>query len=59
MGWTIQDISPMELVNEGFLAKPDITQIRINYPDSPALTAAYIYCGEYLNGNDKIVDGNS
>ena len=57
MGWTIQDISPMELVNEGFLAKPDITQIRINYPDSPALTSAYIYCGEYLNGNDKIVDG--
>lgn len=57
MGWTIQDISPMELVDEGFLAKPDITQIRINYKDSPQLTRAYIICGEYLNGNDKIVDG--
>lgn len=57
MGWTIQDISPMELVDEGFLAKPDITQIRINYKDSPQLTQAYITCGEYLNGNDKIIDG--
>ena len=57
MGWTIQDISPMELVDGGFLAKPDITQIRINYPDSAALTDAYIRCGEYLNANDKVVDG--
>jgi superfamily II DNA or RNA helicase len=57
MGWTIQDISPMELVDGGFLAKPDITQIRINYPESKALTEVYIRCGEYLNANDKIVDG--
>ena len=57
MGWTIQDISPMELVDGGFLAKPDITQIRINYPDSPQLTDAYIKCAEYLNANDKLVDG--
>ena len=57
MGWTIQDISPMELVDEGFLAKPDITQIRIKYPECDALTRAYITCGEYLNSNDKIVDG--
>ena len=57
MGWTIQDISPMELVDEGFLAKPDITQIRIKYPECNALTKAYIECGEYLNSNDKIVDG--
>ena len=57
MGWTVQDISPMELVDGGFLAKPDITQIRINYPDSPQLSDAYIKCAEYLNANDKIVDG--
>lgn len=57
MGWTIQDISAMELVDEGFLAKPDITQIRIKYDDSKPLTAAYIKCGEYLNSNDKVVDG--
>ena len=57
MGWTIQDISPMELVDGGFLAKPDITQIRINYPDSPQLSDAYIKCAEYLNANDKLVDG--
>ena len=57
MGWTIQDISAMELVDEGFLAKPDITQIRIKYDESKQLTAAYIKCGEYLNSNDKVVDG--
>lgn len=57
MGPTIQDISPMELVDGGFLAKPDITQIRIEYPDSQQLTDMYIRCAEYLNSNDKIVDG--
>ena len=57
MGWTIQDISPMELVDEGFLAKPDITQIRIQYDPSPTLTDMYIRCAEYLNSVDKIVDG--
>ena len=57
MGWTIQDISAMELVDEGFLAKPDITQIRIKYDESKPLAAAYIKCGEYLNSNDKVVDG--
>ena len=57
MGWTIQDISAMELVDEGFLAKPDITQIRIKYPECDALTQAYIKCAEYLCSNDKVVDG--
>ena len=57
MGPTCQDISPMELVEGGFLAKPDITQIRIEYPDNETLRDMYINCGEYLNGNDKIVDG--
>jgi superfamily II DNA or RNA helicase len=57
MGWTIQDISAMELVDEGFLAKPDITQIRIKYPECNALTQAYIKCAEYLCSNDKVVDG--
>jgi superfamily II DNA or RNA helicase len=57
MGWTIQDISAMELVDEGFLAKPDITQIRIKYPECDALTQAYIKCAEYLCSNDKVVNG--
>lgn len=57
MGWTIQDISAMELVDEGFLAKPDITQIRIKYPECETLTQAYIKCAEYLCSNDKVVDG--
>ena len=57
MGPTIQDISPMELVDGGFLAKPNITQIRIEYPDNEELTAEYIKCGEYLNSSYKLVDG--
>jgi superfamily II DNA or RNA helicase len=57
MGWTIQDISAMELVDEGFLAKPDITQIRIKYPECDALTQACIKCAEYLCSNDKVIDG--
>ena len=57
MGPTIQDISPMELVDGGFLAKPNITQIRIEYPDNAELTNEYIKCGEYLNSSYKLVDG--
>jgi superfamily II DNA or RNA helicase len=57
MGWTIQDISAMALVDEGFLAKPDITQIRIKYPECDALTQACIKCAEYLCSNDKVIDG--
>lgn len=57
MGSTIQDIRTHELQNEGHLANINITQIRINYPESEALTAAYIRCGEYLNSPDKLVDG--
>jgi superfamily II DNA or RNA helicase len=47
----------MELVDEGFLAKPDITQIRIKYPECDALTQACIKCAEYLCSNDKVIDG--
>lgn len=57
MGPTIQDISPMELVDGGFLAKPNITQIRIEYPDNQALIDEYIKCGEYLNSSYKMEDG--
>lgn len=57
MGPTIQDVRTHELQEDGFLADIDITQIRINYEDNQSLTNAYIYCGEYLNSNDNIVDG--
>lgn len=56
MGPTVQDLSPLELVDGGVLAKPNITQIRINY-DWKELLDDYIKCGEYLNGNYKLVDG--
>lgn len=52
LGPCIQDISTMELVNEGFLAKPIICQIRIHHDDNDALTQKYIKYGEYICGND-------
>lgn len=56
MGPTIQDLTPLELVEGGVLAKPNITQIRIEYDWKDVLND-YIECGEYLNSNYKVVDG--
>lgn len=49
LGPCIQDISTMELVNAGYLAKPILHQIRISYNND--LTDAYIRYGEYLCAN--------
>lgn len=58
MGPTIQDLTSAELIGGGFLAEPLITQYRITYPDScEQLKDQYVRCGEYLCGNDKLVDG--
>lgn len=57
MGPTIQDLTSAELIDEGFLARPIITQYRIEYPLDDDLVKQYIECGEYLNSNYKIVDG--
>lgn len=48
LGPCIQDISSRELIDAGFLAEPDITQIRIRYRDDNDLTSKYIRYGEYL-----------
>lgn len=57
LGPKIQDIHSAELVDEGFLASVDVTQVKINYPDNDALIDMYIKCAEYLCGNDKKIDG--
>ena len=57
MGPTIQQLKTAELVDEGYLAKPVITQVRITHQESPELTQQYIRFGEYLVGNDKKIDG--
>ena len=57
MGPQIQDLTTMELVKEGFLVPPDITQIRLKYPFDKELTQQIIKCGEYLCSNTKVVDG--
>ena len=54
IGPMIQDISSKELVDEGFLAKPEVIQVRIKYDWSPELQKAYIKCGEYLCSNDVV-----
>ena len=56
MGPQIQDLTTMELVKEGFLVPPDITQIRLKY-DWRETVGDIIKCGEYLNGNTKMKDG--
>lgn len=53
MGPKIQDVTTMELVDRGFLAKPIINQIRIEHTDNEELTDLYIKCGEYLNSSYK------
>lgn len=46
LGPCIQKIETMDLVKAGYLAKPVITQVRINYNED--LTDKYIKYGEYL-----------
>lgn len=55
LGPCIQKIETMDLVNAGYLAKPIITQIRINYPED--LTDEYIKYGEYLCSNYVLENG--
>lgn len=57
MGPKIQNVTTMELVDRGFLAKPIINQIRIEYTEDEDLLNNYIKCGEYLNSSYKEVDG--
>lgn len=51
LGPTIQDVSTKELVDNGFLAKPVITQVYLSYKDDQKLTSEYIRYGEYLCSN--------
>ena len=51
LGPIIQIIKSDELVNEGFLAKVNITQCYIDYPLTDSLVSSYIENGEYLVGN--------
>jgi superfamily II DNA or RNA helicase len=53
MGPQIQDLRTMELVKEGFLVPPDITQIRLSY-SWREVEKDIIKCGEYLCSSHKI-----
>ena len=57
MGPKIQNVTTMELVDRGFLAKPIINQIRIEYENNEDLLDTYIKCGEYLNSSYIEEDG--
>ena len=52
MGPQIQDLRTMELVKEGFLVPPDITQIRLGYSWNE-VEKDIIKCGEYLCSSYK------
>jgi len=52
MGPQIQDLRTMELVKEGFLVPPDITQIRLSY-SWKEVEKDIIKCGEYLCSSYK------
>ena len=52
MGPQIQDLRTMELVKEGFLVPPNITQIRLGY-SWKEVESNIIKCGEYLCSNSK------
>lgn len=55
MGPKIQEIKTIELVEKGYLARPEITQIQIPHPMTDELMDTYIRCGEYLCSVDKKV----
>lgn len=51
MGGKIQDVTPRELIDGGFISDIYITQYRLQYPTldkSKSLRNTYIRCGEYL-----------
>lgn len=56
LGPKIQEISARELIDEGYLADPVITQYRLVYNQSD-LTDIIIKCGEYLLSSYKKVGG--
>lgn len=51
LGPVIQDIRSAELVDDGYLANVEVTQLKLEYPDNEHLLNAYIKFGEYLVGN--------
>lgn len=55
LGPCIQKIETMDLVEAGYLAKPVITQVRIQYNED--LTDEYIKYGEYLCSNFILENG--
>lgn len=57
VGPVIQNISTTELVNDGYLAKPIITQLHIHYKES--LIDNYIKYAEYLCSNFEIDSNGS
>lgn len=47
LGAQIQTIKPKQLMDAGFISKVNITQIRLNYADTPERRKIFIKCAEY------------
>ena len=58
LGPCIQDISSKELQDEGYIAKADIKQIKIEYQMDSELKKQYIQCAEYLVSNYVLDNGD-
>ena len=47
LGATIQQIKPKYLMDEGYISKVNITQIRLNYKDIDKQIKSFVKCAEY------------
>lgn len=47
LGATIQQIKPKYLMDEGYISKVNITQVRLNYKDLNKQITSFIKCAEY------------
>lgn len=55
LGAKIQEISPRELMDEGYISDIEINQYRINYKNISYQKKLFIKCAEYALSNDVLV----
>ena len=55
LGAKIQEISPRELMDEGYISDIEINQYRINYKDIEKQKSLFIKCAEYALSNDVLI----
>lgn len=56
LGATIQQIKPKYLMDEGYISKVNITQVRLNYKDLNKQIISFIKCAEYGLSEFELVE---